>query len=450
MERTGKLDRLMIRQGILPEDFNNGIHAEWLKDTLAVIRQLHNDVKSITETEWINALQLTAQMFAYDYRVPGKETLVNPKSGELPLIQIDPYVRGIVRWLNMLGIHTMISCDGEGCGRAYVGFLDELTAQQVNIIRACTPETVRVRFRKKEAVFFYPRGKREELLTMAERLYNVWKNPDKLLEYRLDSLKKRLISLLSINGSSGRERGIRRRLYETLKGKTDWLEIDAYGNLLGQVNCGKGPVILLSAHMDTVRPFPAQREILDNGQMFRSSNGILGADDRAGIAVVLEILDFIRFSRFQGTLKIAFTVEEEIGCLGSKNMDSEFLEDVDAAIVVDRKGNRDVVISYGDMVLFCAEDYGRIFVKAGELAGMPDWRITAGGSSDARVFAEYGIPSVNLSVGYHNPHTENETLDYKSTLETIVLLEKVFDEQMISKEGLESSFCLLKGICNGV
>jgi tripeptide aminopeptidase len=150
--------------------------------------------------------------------------------------------------------------------------------------------------------------------------------------------------------------------------------------------------------------------------------------------VILEILDFIRHSRFQGTLKIAFTVEEEIGCLGSRHINPTFLQDVDAAIAVNRRGTRDIVTSYAGIVPFCGDNYGRIFETAGALAGMPDWKMTHGGLSDAKVFAEFGIPAVNLSVGYQHEHTEFETLDYKVTLETVLLLETVFENNMILEE----------------
>jgi tripeptide aminopeptidase len=53
--------------------------------------------------------------------------------------------------------------------------------------------------------------------------------------------------------------------------------------------------------------------------------------------------------------------------------------------------------------------------------------MTPGGFSDAKVFAEFGIPAVNLSVGYQHKHTEFETLDYKTTLET-------FENNMIIEE----------------
>nr|MBO2482113.1 peptidase M20 [Bacillaceae bacterium] len=316
----------------------------------------------------------------------------------------------------------------------------DLSATQASIICACTPKSVHVKLEKRKATFFYKKGQIADLLTIAERLYNVWRNPETLKVYRLEKLKQRLMPLLRIQGVSGREHVIRQWLHRYLRSRADWLKTDEYGNLLAAIHCGEGPVIALSAHMDTVKSFHPYRTMIENGTTLKSSSGILGADDRAGIAVILEIIDFIRHSRFQGTLKIAFTVEEEIGCLGSRHIDPTFLQDVDTAIVADRRGTRDIVTSYAGIVPFCPDEYGRIFETAGALAGMPDWKMTHGGLSDAKVFAEFGIPSVNLSVGYEHEHTEFETLDCKATLETVLLLETVFENNMIAEK--------LVAICN--
>jgi tripeptide aminopeptidase len=108
------------------------------------------------------------------------------------------------------------------------------------------------------------------------------------------------------------------------------------------------------------------------------------------------------------------------------------LQGFDAAIVVDRRGTRNIVTSYAGIVPFCDDNYGRIFETAGALAGMPDWKMTHGGLSDAKVFTHH--PSVNLSVGYAQEHTEFEMLDYKATLETVLLLETVFENNMITEE----------------
>ncbi|MGP3562451.1 M20/M25/M40 family metallo-hydrolase [Geobacillus sp. BK01] len=425
----------MIRHGFLPGG-ETGITGQWLGQTLANLIRQGQSWEQLSEQQWMDVLAHAAKQIDTYFDVPGRESLIDPTANELPLIQIDPYVRGIVRWLNMMHMYTICSCDGEGKRPAVIYFLDDLSAEQRTIIRACAPKRVKVHFSERHPRYaklslHYNPDHIDDLLVMAERLYDVWRNPDRLLDYRLETFQQRLLPLLAINGPSGRERSIRAHLQRMLRKKTDELTVDPYGNLLAIVRRGDGPTILLSAHLDTVRPFPLQRTIVHKGTTWRASSGILGADDRAGIAVILELLDSVPCSRFSGTLKIAFTVEEEIGCLGSRHLDPDFLRDVDAAIVVDRRGTRDIVTSNGGTP-FCPDEYGRLFEQAGALAGMPDWRTTAGGVSDAKVFASFGIPSVNLSVGYENEHTEDESLNVRATLETVMLLEKVFDENLLT------------------
>jgi len=426
----------LIRHGFLPHGEETGITGQWLGQILAHLIRQGQSLKQLSEQQWMEALTQTAKQLTRHPSVPGRESLIDPTKNELPLIQIDPYIRGIVRWLNMMHIYTICSCDGEGRRPAELYFLHDLSAEQLTIIRTCAPKRINVRLSRHSGRFqrillHYDPDHMDDLLVMAERLYDVWRHPGQLLAYRFEAFKRRLISLLDINGPSGREQQVCRHLQRRLRPKTDELYTDHYGNLLAAIHCGDGPTVLLSAHMDTVCSFPPDRAIVCNENTLRASSGILGADDRAGIAVILELIDVIRHSRFHGTLKIAFTVREEIGCLGSRHLDRDFLRDVDAAIVVDRRGTRDIVTSNGGTP-FCPDEYGQLFKQAGALAGMPDWKTTTGGLSDAKVFASFGIPSVNLSVGYQNEHTEDETLDCQAALETVLLLETIFDQNLLS------------------
>ncbi|WP_143521129.1 M28 family peptidase, partial [Pseudomonas sp. 2995-1] len=76
--------------------------------------------------------------------------------------------------------------------------------------------------------------------------------------------------------------------------------VDHAGNILAQKTYrnGSGPTILLNAHMDTVEAFVDGREIIKDGNLWSSSDGILGADDRAGVAVVLEMAKRLESSTF--------------------------------------------------------------------------------------------------------------------------------------------------------
>ncbi|WP_148347846.1 M20/M25/M40 family metallo-hydrolase [Bacillus rubiinfantis] len=333
--------------------------------------------------------------------------------------------------MNELGIYTHGSCDGHGKGPANILLLKYLTFPQKRLLLAAAPAALRLRIHGKSIYIHYKN--RNHLLDFGENLFTLSQIPEAITRLEAEHFKHRLIELLTIPGVSQEERRIRQFLQRRLDQLTDYTYVDRKGNLMAMKNCGTGPTILLSAHMDTVDDIVPDREIIEEGTMLKSSAGILGADDRAGIAVILEILSAIQQTNFNGTLKVAFTVEEEIGCRGSREIDQDFLEDVTGAIVIDRRGNRDIVTSYANFIPFCPTEYGKLFEKAGELAGMNDWQMTPGGLSDAKIFAEMGIPSVNLSAGYANEHTDWETVDYLATYETFTLVEALLHHNLIGK-----------------
>jgi tripeptide aminopeptidase len=428
-----KNTHLLIRYGFKASDTigrysGQPSHAsKLLEQTLANLGITFGNLASATEEQWAAALK--AASFQIERR--GGECLVNPTLGELPLADMDLYMRGICRWMNELGIYTIHSCEGHGRRLPMVGALNHPTRKQIELLRLLAPEGMTVLPRNK-TIDLDCGGHQELLLQFAERLYEVAANPTALVRYEAENFKQRLIGLLSITGASGNEGLIRQAVRGKLRPLADDLYVDRAGNVCAAIYCGEGPTVLLSAHMDIYQELEPERRIIQDGTILRSTEGILGADDRAGIAVILEIASKIHRTNFNGTLKVAFTVKEEIGLIGSQKLDPCFLADVDAAIVVDRRGTRDIVTSCASVIPFCPEEYGMLFEEAGRLAGMPDWRTTTGGSSDAKVLSQmFGIPSVNLSAGYTYEHTDSETVDYTATYETLKLIESVLHHQLV-------------------
>ncbi|RNB92522.1 M28 family peptidase [Brevibacillus fluminis] len=424
---------LLTRYGFKPSDLENWVpfrlsHAsELLTLTLTHLGTTYDLLDQVSEQTWVEALRLTS--FQVERR--GGECLVNPLEKELPLADIDLYMRGITRWMNELGIHTAYCCDGHERKNPKVILLTHPNHKQITLLKASAPEEMNIRFSGKE-IHFECNHQRELLLLLAEKLYAICADPAALIRYEADHFKHSLIELLNIPGESGYEDPIRRFLKRKLKPITDNMFVDRAGNVCAFVFCGQGPTILLSAHMDIFQELEESRQIVQEGTTLYSTSGILGADDRAGIAVILEIIKNIHQTNFNGTLKIAFTVGEEIGLIGSQQLDPMFLYDIDSAIVVDRRGNRDIVTSYAGIIPFCPDSYGLLFEQAGALAGMEDWKVTEGGSSDAKVFFQkFGIPSVNLSVGYQHEHTERETVDYFATFQTATLILTLLHHQLI-------------------
>lgn len=365
-------------------------------------------------------------------KMPGRgmESCIDSELEELPFSEIDLHVHGIVRWLNEFGIYTTYSCDGHDCRPAEIMTKSPISRQDLDMLKACAGSAITIKQEGRKLQFRYPQGKIHLLLDCSERLYHVWQSPEKLHDYKAKLLMPKVKELLRISAASGDEHAVRRQLVTKLIPLVDDHYRDRAGNLLATLHCGEGPTILLSAHMDTFEAFHPDRTIQTDGTILTNSSGILGGDDRAGIAVILETLDRAPKTNFCGTLKVALTVKEEIGCQGALQIDPDFIQDIDAAIVVDRRNTRDIVTSCGSTP-FCDDAYGQLFEQAGVLAGMDDWCTTPGGSSDARIFAEYGIPSVNLSVGYNHEHTSDEYLDIKAMYETCLLIESLLHHQLI-------------------
>ncbi len=95
---------------------------------------------------------------------------------------------------------------------------------------------------------------------------------------------------------------------------------DAAGNLYGFLKGDlPGDPILLSAHLDTVRPGYGKKALFrEDGVITSDGNTVLGADDVAGL---LEILEGIRAVRAAGIphrdIEVLFFVAEEMHCRGS-------------------------------------------------------------------------------------------------------------------------------------
>lgn len=99
------------------------------------------------------------------------------------------------------------------------------------------------------------------------------------------------------------------------------------GNLIGRIpgNRRVAP-LLLCAHMDTVEPGRGIQPVLKNGVFVSRGDTILGADDKSGLAIIIEALRCVQEGGLPcGPLEIVFTVCEEVGLLGAKHLDYDQL-----------------------------------------------------------------------------------------------------------------------------
>ncbi|PYZ98545.1 hypothetical protein CR205_08150 [Alteribacter lacisalsi] len=95
------------------------------------------------------------------------------------------------------------------------------------------------------------------------------------------------------------------------------------GNLICTLegNTG-GETIYFTSHMDTVVPGKGIKPIEEDGYIKTDGTTILGADDKAGLAAMLEAIRTIQENEVpHGTVQFIITVGEESGLVGAKALD---------------------------------------------------------------------------------------------------------------------------------
>jgi tripeptide aminopeptidase len=94
------------------------------------------------------------------------------------------------------------------------------------------------------------------------------------------------------------------------------------GNLFARIP-GTGPSsILMCAHMDTVPPLAPIEPVQVDGGWENANEGILGADNKAAVAVLIELARRLARAYAPAGLELLFTVSEENGLHGAKAFDT--------------------------------------------------------------------------------------------------------------------------------
>lgn len=149
-------------------------------------------------------------------------------------------------------------------------------------------------------------------------------------------LAHRFTSLVEIDSHSREEYDVAKEIEKILTSMgAQVLYDDAKDKLEG--NCSnmiakfKGTVdaepLFLSGHMDTVGPGKGIKVVFEDGVFRSDGTTILGADDKSAIAIILEVMDVILENKLEyPPVEIVFTVCEEIGLLGAKNLDYSMMD----------------------------------------------------------------------------------------------------------------------------
>jgi tripeptide aminopeptidase len=136
-------------------------------------------------------------------------------------------------------------------------------------------------------------------------------------------------ALCAIPSPSGQEAACAERVAAELRAVGLAVEADEAGNLLARIPArppGGGPTVLLCAHLDTVGlGAPVEPVLVDDGWENRNE-AILGADNKAAVAVLLEIARRCAAESSPVALELLFTVGEENALAGAKAFDVGRLE----------------------------------------------------------------------------------------------------------------------------
>lgn len=135
---------------------------------------------------------------------------------------------------------------------------------------------------------------------------------------------------------SGNEAQISKFLFEEIKALNLEVVQDAWGNIIAEKPASPGrakdPVVILQAHMDMVcvaaegvayNPLQDEIKVKEADGYLTAEGTSLGADDGIGVAAIFYLLQ-AKFSH--GPLRAIFTVDEENGMSGAKNLDEAYLQ----------------------------------------------------------------------------------------------------------------------------
>lgn len=194
----------------------------------------------------------------------------------------------------------------------------------------------------------------------------------------------------------------------------NYLKSDQFGNLYHEI--GSNPTTMFTCHLDTASyDQKTVTHIINDNIITSDGTTILGADDKAGVVVLLYLME----KNIPGIYY--FFLGEERGCIGSRKVSSIHsqtpLDNINKVVSFDRRGY-DSVITHQLSGRSCSYDFAKnLSEKLNQISNnilkvpfsyKPD---STGIYTDSAQFTTIYSECTNISVGYHNEHTKNESQD---------------------------------------
>lgn len=239
-------------------------------------------------------------------------------------------------------------------------------------------------------------------------------------------LKNQFLSLLSIQSSSQNEKLMFLYIVKYLERLKLPYEVDGSGNVI----VVKGDATVkpcVCSHMDTVHDFEDDFCIYElddaNGHEYayamndNDSVGV-GGDDKNGVFACLYFLKELR------NIKVIFFSREEVGLIGSGNIDLKHFKDVGYILQLDRWGNDDFICKTGRDKTVSK----KALKKINPILDKYGYKQTGGLMTDSiKLFNRFvGVSCANISCGYYQHHSSEEFIDlnefYHSLMFTLKLI----------------------------
>jgi tripeptide aminopeptidase len=156
------------------------------------------------------------------------------------------------------------------------------------------------------------------------------------VEGGLPDVAELFVELAAVPSPPGQERAVADRVIAYLRGLGLAVDEDdagaridsTIGNLLCRIEPnGEGTPLFFCAHLDTVPPEGPIEPVLDDGILRNGGGTILGADNKAAVAVMLEATRrIVAGSHIHAGIELLFTPKEEVGLCGADAFDHERLQ----------------------------------------------------------------------------------------------------------------------------
>lgn len=164
---------------------------------------------------------------------------------------------------------------------------------------------------------------------------------------RVSRVLDTFLDLARISSPAGRERGVAEYVAQALKDSGCAVRFDDScattgsdtGNLIADLPGTDGSIVVgLSAHMDCVDPCTDVVPVVENGIVRTAGDTVLGGDDKAGIAAIIEAVRRVTESdEPHAGIRVILTVSEECGLVGAKALSAEDVR-TGLCLVLDAQG----------------------------------------------------------------------------------------------------------------